>query len=77
MKNRKLRLFYDFLVENNVLEQYKFNRRNDHTKLRYPYSIELPGLWIDNGFLWEDTPQEYDFWQDLSWKWDVILESYE
>ena len=61
----------DFLVENNCLEPFINNHYN-----RFKHDITefgKPGLNIDNAFIWDATPEEQDFWDDLNDSYENIF----
>ena len=54
---------YQYLKDNNILEQYKTNVKNDNSiDDEEDYSDD--SNFIDSSFIWSDTPEGHDFWSD-------------
>jgi hypothetical protein len=64
--------FYNFLVDNDVLDKYIDNYNEYKFKKislkKYLKNIDKKNL-IDNSFNWEITPEGHKFWSKLNDKW--------
>jgi len=72
--------FYNFLVDNKVLDQFIYNF--DNYKLKEMNYSELlhrnKNDYILWAFAWAETPEGHDFWSKLNYKWlhtNKILEN--
>lgn len=68
-KKTKEQLFYDFLKKQQAYEQYKINMIG---KQNYLTSSRIEN-YINMSFMWSDTPQGYEFWETLQYKWHQYL----
>lgn len=54
---------YQYLKDNDILEQYKTNVKNSYVNDdEKDYSND--SNFIDSSFSWSDTPEGFDFWSD-------------
>lgn len=82
-----IRDFIEFLEENNALEQYKANNQNCEESISegenemYLFLNKYAGTptrWIGNAFIWDNTPEGQDFWNELDRQWfERIKDEYE
>jgi len=67
--------FYNFLVDNKVLDQFIYNF--DNYKLKEMNYSELlhrnKNDYILWAFAWDETPEGHDFWLNLNYKWIDFL----
>lgn len=69
------KLFLDFLEKEGVRKQYKENVKNLHLLLGTT-ADDVVNVMVDEyqkyigfGFIWEDSPEGHDFWENISDKW--------
>ncbi len=84
MKNSEITkaLFYKFLKDNKILNQFLINcymqnrgtRKNTFLFSKI-YRNELPAMYLDL-FIWTHTSEGFDFWEDLAIKWDTHLKGF-
>lgn len=75
--NKTLKLFYKFLEANGALIAWEQNYTIYQAKLDEPKSraeyfhrnTAAAHRWIMRAFCWSHTPQGYDYWSDLHYKW--------
>ena len=66
------RIFFNWLKERNVYEQYKYYRHLNNTHKRsifYRSSMLSPTVYIIDAFAWDSTTQGFDFWDSLHGQW--------
>jgi hypothetical protein len=67
--------FGDFLEENGVLDKFvnNFYKFGDGYTLNYYLIIneEYKEDYIDSAFSWIKTPEGFDFWVDIDYKWRI------
>lgn len=59
-------IFIDFLIENNCLKEYMYNRERDNT---HKDKIDDHRNFISYAFKWIRTDEGYDYWDLLNDKW--------
>ena len=68
--------FIKFLAENKTYRQYMYNLAyvpgNSWTWADYRDTTEESD-WILSAFVFEDSPEGYDFWEELAIKWHKLL----
>ena len=65
--------FYNFLVDNDVLDTYLYNFKNDkHQKdfKKFINQVRDTHL-IDAAFTWSQTPEGNNYWYELNIKWKI------
>ena len=68
--------FIKFLRDEMVYQRYRYNRFK-----KYNFNKELTpcmeklgkNLYIDGAFMWRVTEDGWNFWNDISEKWDEVL----
>ena len=71
-KQQARRIFFNWLKELNVYEQYKHYRHLNNTHKRsifYRSSMLSPTAYIVDAFAWDGTIQGFDFWDSLNNQW--------
>lgn len=68
---KRLREFRNFLKENHCYLQFKENVANRHKNIEYFHNPILNTQYIsafifDMAFVWDDTPQGWNFWKKNS-----------
>ena len=80
--NKTLELFYKFLEENNALIAWENNylarqveKGTNRTRAEFFSKMLDTGRYrlIGGAFVWMDTPQGHDYWDDLDRKWVLFL----
>lgn len=78
--NNIMQQFIIFLYKNNALKPYKDNLLKAHKKAPLIYKInpfyEKKSSYaslISTAFIWDDTPQGFKFWSNLSIQWSYKL----
>lgn len=80
MNNKKI--FISFLKENNCFSLFIYNfykGKDFREKFGYPIKIEKyfreidPYSYVEDSFLWTDTPQGRSFWAKVSHKWISVF----
>ena len=71
--------FIQFLVENDAYEQYmqnflNFGRSKPFDEWFEQLENKMDG--ICSCFMWQDTPEGHEFWENLNRKWIKFVESY-
>lgn len=74
---KKLREFRNFLKENHCYLQFKENVANRHKNIEYFNNPILNSEYIsafifDTAFVWDDTPQGWNFWKKIATKWHTL-----
>ena len=65
--------FFHFLLSNNAFNLYFENLFNDATDPIAALTTKKNGMWlISSAFSWSDSPQGYDFWNELHQKWQTL-----
>lgn len=71
-----VKIFIDFLKENNCLDQYKNNVKSFHVNdlifFRNIFNQDPKG-YVTSPFLWVGSPEGPDFWKDINQKWKSEL----
>lgn len=69
--------FIAFLKINNCYFEYKENFINDsyYPKFREFIHFEPRKKYISYAFFWKNTPQGYEYWYDIHYKWIEYLDS--
>ena len=49
-----------------------FNYRCKHDFYLY-FTLENPIYWVSNAFVWDETKEKFDFWNDISANWTKIV----
>lgn len=63
--------FINFLKEHNAYEKFikNFESDSEYSCLDELFNDNYHSEWIYSAFLWEDTPEEPDYWADLDSLW--------
>ena len=70
--------FYKFLLNNNLLDKYLYNFRNNKspmlfgckdTDIWYVLDNKLSTTFIFDAFSWSDSPEGYSFWERINDEW--------
>ena len=69
--------FIEFLEKNKCLNEFKSNINkgkdfDEYCNENWDYSSN----WIDEAFAWSETPQDYDYWSNLNFKWVDLVRKY-
>jgi hypothetical protein len=65
------RKFRKFLYDNDALEAWYINRRNDSENWKSIWNRK-PYMWIIGAFVFVNTVEGSEYWMNLSQKWSKI-----
>lgn len=70
-----LSLFTSFLTQNEAYDSYmrnciKVNSPSCFSFLKYL----IPESYVHGAFLWENTPEGFDYWKLINDKWKLVLD---
>ena len=76
IKLTHLERFIKFLNEEMVYQRFRYNRLSA-AKFKIPESMRLKNFLFDEflsgSFVWHETSEGHEFWNDISEKWDEVL----
>ena len=68
------RLFKHLLVKESAYNPFIQNLKSQKTsRLIHIPSTKKPQKWVEEAFMWMDTPQDFTFWLDINCKWLKIV----
>lgn len=72
-REARINAFYKFLIENDAFVEYRKNVRDyKGTNLTIVFSNEI-NSWISLAFSWLSTKEGWDYWMDMSIRWDEYV----
>ena len=73
-KEEKMReIFYRFLKKRMVYNKFMRNLRNPKIAGRGTIADLREDMFIDDGFVWGDSPEKHNYWYELDDEWNDIL----
>jgi hypothetical protein len=73
MSRKSLKLFNEFLRENNAASKFYVNAAAQN--YTFPVNSENAYAYIlESNFIWSKTPEGFDFWNKLSTAWTLKCE---
>ena len=68
--------FFEFLDEHEALTAFLLNMEKDKNPVKFSeLNTFHPKMWVSCAFMWDETPENHKFWEQLDEEWCKLINS--